>query len=339
MTETDQTGQVRVLYDIRGRRTTFEELEIGKDLGSAEFLLTQEHVDQECEKFRFHHPYYEVDSPFGGTVAPISLTYLLPRNLFSRAYSVRGLFYKWEFETREPVKPDVKYIVSARLADKWIRNDREFVAYTAECRDGAGNLIYTTRRAHVMDFIKRTAPKVGEGGISSSAENSAEAIAVRSLSLNPDWDVPTAAGSGTFEVTPVADQRTTLGAALPPNSSYWSQREFERIERKSNATTLHFDVNAANQEGLPAPVATGPYVMELIHRSAMQFFGAGWIRGGRADLTVVRPTFPGEYVMSSGTVTGIEREKNGALRITCQATVKNQKGEVKIAGKVSGLVS
>jgi acyl dehydratase len=53
---------------------------------------------------------------------------------------------------------------------------------------------------------------------------------------------------------------------------------------------------------------------------------------------VVRPTFPGEYVMSSGTVTGIEREKNGALRVTCQATVKNQKGEVKIAGKVSGLV-
>jgi hypothetical protein len=338
MTETDQIGQVRVLHDIRGRRTTFEELEIGKDLGSAEFLLTQQHLDQECEKFRFHHPYYEVDSPFGGTVSPISLTYLLPRNLFSRAYSVRGLFYKWTFEALEPVKPDVKYVVSATLADKWIRNDREFVAYTAECRDPAGILIYTTRRAHVMDFIKRTAPKIGEGGISSSAENSAEAIAVRALALDPNYDVPTAAGSGKFEVTPIADQRTKLGAALPSNSAYWSDREFERIEKKSKATTLHFDVAAANQEGLPAPVATGPYVMELIHRSAMQFFGPGWIRGGRADLTVVRPTYPGDYVMSSGTVTGIERERDGALRITCQATVKNQKGEVKIAGKVSGVV-
>ena len=78
--------------------------------------------------------------------------------------------------------------------------------------------------------------------------------------------------------------------------------------------------------------------MELIHRSALQFFGAGWIKGGRSDLTVVRPTFPGSYVVSKATVTGISQEADGSLRVTCKAVVVDQTGEVKIAGTVSGLV-
>jgi hypothetical protein len=115
-------------------------------------------------------------------------------------------------------------------------------------------------------------------------------------------------------------------------------REFERIEKKSNATTLHFDIEAARQEGLAAPVATGPYIMQLVHKSALEFFGAGWVKGGRADLTVTRPTYPGSFVVASGFVTEITEEPDGRRRAHLKVKVEDQTGDVKVAGTVSGLL-
>ena len=80
----EELGQVRVARDARGVRTTYEELEIGKDLGSAEFLVTQAHIEQACERLNDHHPYFEVASPFGTTVAPVWMSYWVTRMLFSQ---------------------------------------------------------------------------------------------------------------------------------------------------------------------------------------------------------------------------------------------------------------
>ena len=186
-TPPDQLGAVRILRDAAGIRTTYEELEIGKDLGSAEFLVTQGQIDQTCDRLEDHHPYYEVGSPFGSTVAPVWMTYLIPRMLFSQTYSVRGLFYKWGFELLGPVRPGVRHTVSATLTEKWIRNDREFVAYEAVCKDESGRVVYRSRRAHVLDFIKRTAPKVGEGAIGTSDARTPEARAAREQNWDRDW--------------------------------------------------------------------------------------------------------------------------------------------------------
>ena len=335
-------GQVRILHDARGRRTTFEELEVGKELGSAEWQVTQSQIDQVCERTADHHPFYEVGSPFGGTVVPLSMTYRLVRALFSQTYSVRGLFYKWSVDLLEPIKPNVPYTVTARLTEKWVKNDREFVAYEAECRDSAATLIFKTRRAHVLDLIKRTAPKIGSGGIDTSDARTPEGRAARATVWDRDWPSDdTAAGTGLFDVVPVADAETRLGTALP---SYWlnfSRREFERRWAPAGAdqnTTLHIDAEAARQEGLPAPVATGPDVMAVAHRSALAFFGPGWIRGGSANLTVARPTFPGDYVGSKGYVKAIDLQPDGSRRLTCEVWVENQTGEKKVVGTVSGLV-
>ena len=124
---------MRILRDSAGIRTTFEELEIGKDLGAAEWTPTQAQIDQVCERMEDHHPYYELNSPFGNTVVPVSMTYLLTRGLFSQTYSVRGLFYKWTVDLMEPMTPAITYIIKATLSEKWIRNDREFVAYESTC--------------------------------------------------------------------------------------------------------------------------------------------------------------------------------------------------------------
>lgn len=342
--QTYEPGQVRILQDARGRRTTYEELEIGKDLGSAEFVVTQAQIDQTCERMGDHHPFYEVDSPFGGTVAPIYLTYKLTRMLFSQTYSVRGLFYKWAFEFINPIRTNVAYTVSARLTEKWIKNDREFVAYESICTDPQGNTVFTTRRAHVLDYIKRTAPKVGVNGMDTSDARTPAGKAAREPFWEPDWpDEDTAAGTGKIDVVPLAGTDTRLRTPLPSFSLYLSREQFRRhwgwADRRQDANrTLHIEPEAARQEGLPAPVAGGPDIMALTHRSALHFLGTGWLKGGKADLTVARPTFPGDYVTSKGFVKGIELTADGSLRLTCDVWVESQTGEKKVVGTLSGLV-
>lgn len=343
MSSTPQAlGQVRILRDAAGVRTTFEELKIGTDLGTAEWTPTQEQIDQVCERMEDHHPYYEVDSPFGGTVVPLSMTYLLTRGLFSQTYSVRGLFYKWGVELLEPIKSGVTYTVQGTLIEKWIKNDREFVAYESVCRAPSGMIVFRTRRAHVMDYIKRSAPKTGEGAVGTSDARTPEARDARKPVWDANWPAgDTAAGTGRIDITPLARHDTPVGAALPSNSLYFSRAKFLKRQNQYFAgpnPTLHVDETAAQQEGLPAPVASAPDLMALCHQSAMQFFGAGWIRGGRADVTSAKPTYMHEYVSSKGVVTTREELPDGTLRLHCNVWVENQKGEKKVVGTVSGLV-
>lgn len=338
---TSHPGQVRILRDSAGIRTTFEELEIGKDLGAAEWTPTQAQIDQVCERMEDHHPYYELNSPFGNTVVPVSMTYLLTRGLFSQTYSVRGLFYKWTVDLMEPMTPAITYIIKATLSEKWIRNDREFVAYESTCTAPDGRVMFKTRRAHVLDFIKRTAPKVGEG-VGTSDARTPEAREARKPVWDSDWPADdTAAGTGNIDLTPLATADAAIGSALPSNSLYFSRMKFLKRQNQYFAgpgPTLHVDEKAAQQEGLPAPVASAPDLMALCHQSAMQYFGAGWIRGGRAELTSARPTYIGEYVTAQGVVKSSERLADGSTRLHCDIWVENQKGEKKVVGMVSGIV-
>ncbi len=334
-------GQVRIGADGQGRRATYDELEVGKDLGVADFRVTQEQIDQVCERTRYHHPFYEVDSPFGGTVAPIVMTFLLPRNMFSRVYNVRGLFYKWAYDFTSPVLPGVDYLVRAHVTDKWIKKEREFVAYEATCEDKRGNLIFTTRRAHVLDYIKTTAPKTASTKV-SSGELTPEGRAARQPYWDPDWQVATAAGTGKVSVSPLATADTQLGSPLPRLSAFYSLEEIQRRAKlvfAGNPASLHIDYAAARQEGLPAPVANAQDVIELIEHSGVEFFGAGWIQGGKADLTLVRPVLPGNFLTSKGFVEAKEPLADGSFRLTCRVVVEDQKEQVKVAGTISGVVA
>ena len=343
MTDDAEIGQVRVSEDARGRRTTYEELEIGKDLGSADFQVSQEQIDQTCFRLGDLHPYFQLESPFGGTVAPVYLSYKLTRNLFSQTYSVRGLFYKWSFEFFKPIKVDVKHKVQAVLTEKWIKKDREFVAYESVCKDEQGEVVFKTRRAHVLDFIKRTAPKVGVG-IDSSDARTPEGKAAREDWWDPSWISDSAAGNGKIDIEPLATLDTQVGAALPSFACHFNQAEFDkrwgwtRLREGAN-TTLHFDHAAARREGLKAPIAGGPDVIALIFRSALHFFGNNWISGAKGDVTVARPTFLGDYVSSKGKVIERAMLADGSMRLTCEVWVEGQSGDRKITGTVSGIVS
>ena len=69
----------------------------------------------------------------------------------------------------------------------------------------------------------------------------------------------------------------------------------------------------------------------------MEFFEIGWIQGGRLDVSLVKPIFPGDTI----TVRGVVRDKvreGKFTRIMLDVWLENQNGEKATVGTASGLV-
>jgi hypothetical protein len=158
-----QDAPVRMERDAQGERALFEDIEVGLDLGSLEWTVEPEDIDKQCAVDEDYDPFYMVDSPWGGPVAPPQIQYRPPRWLLSRTFNIRGVFYRWEFENRKPIKPGIPITVSGTVADKWVKNEREFVAFEFTGTDPDGDVLFVTRRVHVLDVIERSAPRAGVG--------------------------------------------------------------------------------------------------------------------------------------------------------------------------------
>jgi hypothetical protein len=155
---------VRVARDARGPRATYEDFVIGADLGTIDWSVSQDDINRQCETDDDFHEWYAVESPYGGTIAPVLISYTPIRSMLSRAYNVRGMFYAIEMESIRPIRVGVPMRITGTIVDKWVKRDREYIAYEASCVDLNGNLIFRTRRTHLLDYIPRTAPRLGVAG-------------------------------------------------------------------------------------------------------------------------------------------------------------------------------
>ena len=158
-----EAPRTRVAADGQGPRAQYDDIEVGRSLGEMEWVVTPEMIDTQCALDADYDPWYSIDSPWGGRVAPPQISYRPPRWLLSRTFNVRGLFYRWEIENVRPLRPGVALKIRARISDKYVKSEREFVVYEAEATDPEGNVVFRTRRTHVLDFIERTAQREGSG--------------------------------------------------------------------------------------------------------------------------------------------------------------------------------
>lgn len=151
--------QTRVLQDHKGKRTEYDEIIVGTEFKSAEWMITPEQIDYFCEGNEDYHEWYTIDSPFGGRIAPPMINYRPARDRFSAAYNVRGLLYIYETENINPIRPNKKMHITGKITNKWIKSEKEFVEYSVTAVDEDGLEIFRTRRVHVLDAIPRTAPR------------------------------------------------------------------------------------------------------------------------------------------------------------------------------------
>ncbi len=157
----EDTNAVRILTDGRGKRTEFDEFQIGAPFDPYELVLTPEQIDYFCEGHQEYHEWYTVDSPFGGRICPPVMGYRIARDMFSNKFNVRGLLVEYETENFNPMLPGKKLRCTGGISGKWVKRDREFVEYTVTCTDEEGLEIFRTRRVHVLDVLKRDTPREG----------------------------------------------------------------------------------------------------------------------------------------------------------------------------------
>ncbi len=338
----------RVATDARGPRTSYEDIQVGADLGTTPWSVSSEQIAAICESDDDYHEWYTVGSPFGGVIAPVLIAYPPVRLLFSRAYNVRGLFYELTLDNLDPIRPGKAMFVSGRVVDKWIKRDREYVAYEGECIDEDGLVIFRTRRAHVLDYIPRTAPRSGEGVDSGAAVAPVQPeSAARDRSGIPRPEPSRAieaSGPDHGMALALVGPDVPVGWRLPQVSRQMSLRQFRERhpllygEHVWPDRNLHADEEAARREGLSAPVASAPTIFALVTRMMMTAFGGGWIQGGALSLKMIKPVYPTDFVTAKGHVTG-KIEEPGRQRVHCEVWVENQAREKVVVGRASAAQS
>ena len=65
---------------------------------------SEDDIEKQCVIDEDFHPWFALESPWDGRIAPPQLQYRPPRWLLSRTYNIRGVFYKWEFENLKPIR-------------------------------------------------------------------------------------------------------------------------------------------------------------------------------------------------------------------------------------------
>ena len=98
---------------------------------------------------------------------------------------------------------------------------------------------------------------------------------------------------------------------------------------------IHTDDEAARRAGLPRAVAQGRYPIGYMSEYALAFFGAGWVQGGRIDVSLIKPIYPGDSITVRAIVSDCRRAVDGTL-ITLDVWLENQHGERVTVGSASG---
>ena len=129
-------------------------------------------------------------------------------------------------------------------------------------------------------------------------------------------------------------EHTALGTCLPPVATRFTVDMFKTGDIK----TIHNDKEAAEREGLTAPIAVGPQVAALIFRMMRAAFREGWIRGGRSSLTFRRPTPVDQFAIAKGILKSKSLEDQAQVRLEFDVWVELSNGEKTIVGSASGLV-
>lgn len=100
---------------------------------------------------------------------------------------------------------------------------------------------------------------------------------------------------------------------------------------------IHIDEEFARSKGLPSTVAQAfqsyAYVSELM----TNFFGEGWLRGGKLEMSFIKMVCPGDTLSVKGTVREMIPE-GSASRIVFDVWCENQNGEKVAVGTASGLI-
>ena len=132
-----------------------------------------------------------------------------------------------------------------------------------------------------------------------------------------------------------------VGSNIEPRVHEITQEKINNYSRYAfhgkDTKNIHTDDEVARKAGMPRALAQGRYPVGYLSEYLLAFFERGWIQGGRLEVSLVKPIFPGDMITIRGVVS--EKIQEGKLtRIMLDIWLENQNGEKATVGTASGLV-
>jgi acyl dehydratase len=138
-----------------------------------------------------------------------------------------------------------------------------------------------------------------------------------------------------------ADKDLEVGSGIEPRVYEITQDKINNYSRYAfhgkDTKNIHTDDEVARKAGLPRALAQGRYPVGYLSEYLLAFFNRGWIQGGRLEVSLVKPIFPGDTI----TIRGVVRDKvlEGKItRIVLDVWLEKQDGQKATVGTASGLV-
>ena len=132
-----------------------------------------------------------------------------------------------------------------------------------------------------------------------------------------------------------------VGYEIEPRSYDITQEKIDRYSRQvfygKDTKNIHTDDEVAQRAGLPGAIAQGRYPVGYISERMLEFFGKGWIEGGKLDVTLVKGIYAGDTLTVKGVITD-KIPEGQTIRLVLDVCLENQHGEQATAGSASGLV-
>jgi acyl dehydratase len=138
-----------------------------------------------------------------------------------------------------------------------------------------------------------------------------------------------------------ADSDILIGQEIEPRSYEISQEKINAYSRYvffgKDMKNIHTDDETARRAGLPGAIAQGRYPVGYLSEYLLAFFGTGWIQGGKLEVSMIKPIFPGDRITLRGKIKEKVREGK-AVRLIADVWIENKKGDQTTVGIASGLV-
>ena len=261
----------------------------GKDLGTIDLTITEDMVQHYVKGLDEPNPWYTTASPFGGPVAP-AIVYQDTESEFKGWYLDNLFGNLWRSQTWDiyaPVRVGQRLHLSAKVADRYRRRDRDVVVQQMLVRDDAGQLV--ARSEHHQSFLaEQTSGQVAlrdpaaKEGAQQHAEPSGEPL---SLELHKRFSVDMC-------------------------NEYFYKRP-----------NYHNDKTASRELGFGDVVIGGRMTLSCVTELLTRHFGRGFYQGGHLDVKFTNVLWPDEPFTVRGVITGRTPENGGTrahVAVTCE---------------------
>ncbi len=138
---------------VQFKTLSYEEVTVGEEFMSDDFLVKPEDVDTFAYAVEDHHPWYFEDSPFGGKIAHPTLLgnqALLMRH--SKYIVPAGLHAKMQFEFLEPIRVGMRVRSRGKVIDKYERRGRHYMVTQFETREEEAGIVLVRGQFTQMIF-------------------------------------------------------------------------------------------------------------------------------------------------------------------------------------------